>query len=951
MKTQPAFDIGRALRAAFAGLFGAGRIGAPLKAPKALAVLLLTVPLVVTSLPASATTFLERAQEYFDAGDLDAAEVELKNALQRDPTDAGARFLLGKVHLQKGDPETALKELLRAQELGYSGEEFDLTLAFAQLNLKEFDKVVRGVPDQLSPDSETSRSLFVARGEALMNLGNFTEAEDAFDRVLSQGPHVRALVNKARLAVIAENPDQAREYLDRAIETDPDDPLLVAVDAEWFYRQRRYEDAKLRFARAIELDGTQAIARLGYIQSLVALGELEEADRITKNLMASQPSDLRVILQNSIVQFLRGNYDQAKTDADRVLSRADRQPQALLISGYSAYQLRQFEQARARLSSYIAQQPQDERARGVLGASLMQLGYTEQAYETLGAFEGDMPESDDYLEVLTDAALAAKDTETARKYVEHLAAKNPDDARIQERLGRLRLANGEFESGAEALRAALALNPKFERVYVSLFSLYVRLGNNAEALELARQVQENLPEKGLGYGLEGAALTANGDLAPAEAAFRTAISKNPENTLNIGNLARLLNIDGRDDEARSVFDTALSDNPDNLDLLLKYAALEFRTGDTDKSTTLLRTAVQKHPKSIRARMLLSSTLRSAGKPDEALAVSEAALAANPNRVDLIESVGLASLESQDWDGAAASFKRMTAAQSASPRAFELYSLALEGGGKLNEALQALDKATALAGSDTAYAPAKVRILLRLGRLDEAKAILEPAKAANPDAAETHLMEGSLALATNQAAAAASAFEKAFELAPESATLRDLVRAKQGAGKVDESVALMESWLGEHPRDLLIRRYLAGTLVVLSKWDQAEDQYKAILDIKPDEVVTLNNLAMIQLEQDSVSDALTNARKAVALAPQDPAIADTLGVVLLRAGEPQEAISVLTSARQAAPRSGSIGFHLAQALSASGDIEAAVAVLEEILGSNSRFGERSQAEELLASLTR
>ena len=178
-----------------------------------------------------------------------------------------------------------------------------------------------------------------------------------------------------------------------------------------------------------------------------------------------------------------------------------------------------------------------------------------------------------------------------------------------------------------------------------------------------------------------------------------------------------------------------------------------------------------------------------------------------------------------------------------------------------------------------------------------------------------------------------------------------MRAKQAAGQIDESVTVMENWLDEHPQDLLVLRYLAGTLTVLRDWDRAEDQYKAILDIKPNEVVTLNNLAMIQLEQESVSDAVVNARKAVALAPQEPALADTLGVALLRAGEQQEAVSVLTSARQAAPQSGSIGFHLAQALSAMGDAEGAVAVLEEVLRSDSRFGERGEAEALLAALTR
>src|SRR3546814_20865342 len=73
-----------------------------------------------------AASFLERAQQLFEEGDLPAAGVELKNALQRDPNDAEARFLLGRIHLKLGDARSAEKELLRARALGLSDPELDL---------------------------------------------------------------------------------------------------------------------------------------------------------------------------------------------------------------------------------------------------------------------------------------------------------------------------------------------------------------------------------------------------------------------------------------------------------------------------------------------------------------------------------------------------------------------------------------------------------------------------------------------------------------------------------------------------------------------------------------------------------------------------------------------------------------------------------------------------------
>src|SRR3546814_611718 len=146
-----------------------------------------------------AASFLERAQQLFEEGDLPAAGVELKNALRRDPNDAEARFLLGRIHLKLGDARSAEKELLRARELSLSDPELDLLLAYSQLGQQEFDAVVSGIDEELKADSALARDLFVARGEALLGLGRFDEAEAIFDRVLQDGPTVQALVNKARI--------------------------------------------------------------------------------------------------------------------------------------------------------------------------------------------------------------------------------------------------------------------------------------------------------------------------------------------------------------------------------------------------------------------------------------------------------------------------------------------------------------------------------------------------------------------------------------------------------------------------------------------------------------------------------------------------------------------------------------------------------------------------------
>ena len=61
---------------------------------------------------------LASAQAFIQASDLQAAVVELKNAIQLDPQAPTPRFELGKLYLEMGDYSGAEKELSRSMELG-----------------------------------------------------------------------------------------------------------------------------------------------------------------------------------------------------------------------------------------------------------------------------------------------------------------------------------------------------------------------------------------------------------------------------------------------------------------------------------------------------------------------------------------------------------------------------------------------------------------------------------------------------------------------------------------------------------------------------------------------------------------------------------------------------------------------------------------------------------------
>ena len=918
-------------------------------APTLLAVLVIAAQLVLAPAPAWAASFLERAQEYFAEGDLPSATVELKNALQRDPDNAEARFLLGRVHLQAGDLPGAEKELLRARELGYQGDDFELTFSALRLRQGRYQEVVSDLAADIEIDTDIKKDLFAARAEALLGLGQIDEATAIYDRILGAGPHARALLGKARIAMALGDPETARDYLDRSAELGPDEPDLVFTDAIWLYQQRRFEESETRFARAVSLEPTRLQAHLGQIQSNMVLGELEVAEELVRRLARRLPGNLLVVLQDAIVQFLRGEHRAAKSAADRVLAADDNQRQALLVAGYSAFQLGDYEQARSRLSGYLADHPTDKRARMVLGATFLRLDQAERAYEIVGSSEIEVPDSAAYLGVLTGAAFGAGDRAAGLRYLQRLAAKSPNNAEIQEKLGVARMQSGDDEGAAQALKISIALAPGRLNPYTRLFAVQVRQQDLAKALETAQNIKTQFPENSAGNTFLGITHAALNDNEQARAAFQSAVDQDPGNIEAATNLAAILRLEGENAAARAVFDGVLQSEPGHLRTLLAYADLERQAGNQAEAEKIWRQAMAANAQAPQPRVLLARSILKTGRIGEALALAEQGLAEHPEDSGLLETVGLARLRVGDNLGALEAFEALAIRRPENAQVQTYRMVALERNGKGTEALAAADAVLELDPTSSRARVARIRYLAQLGRLAEAKDALATLKQEGGNQAELLLIEGRIALVERRFDDAAAALDRAHELQPSNTITIELARALHAADRKTDGFALLRNWLHDHPKDLRVHTFLVESLVALDRLPEARDQYRIIINLAPDNVRALSNLAALEVQLGAADKAVPLARKGLELSPGNGPAAYALARALLETGALEEALGLLEALRKASETHTGVRYHYARALAVNGQPKKAISELQALLADKAHESHRVRAEALLETL--
>lgn len=133
------------------------------------------------------------------------------------------------------------------------------------------------------------------------------------------------------------------------------------------------------------------------------------------------------------------------------------------------------------------------------------------------------------------------------------------------------------------------------------------------------------------------------------------------------------------------------------------------------------------------------------------------------------------------------------------------------------------------------------------------------------------------------------------------TLRYAV-ALESAGRLSQAAAVYTQLLVEQP-DLALAWINLGNVHRQSGLPEAaQEDYRTALEIEPDAVDALNNLAWLLFEEGAeLEEAERLARQAVALGGPDPYLAqDTLGQILLRQGRCEEATRTFSAALRPEP---------------------------------------------------
>lgn len=141
--------------------------------------------------------------------------------------------------------------------------------------------------------------------------------------------------------------------------------------------------------------------------------------------------------------------------------------------------------------------------------------------------------------------------------------------------------------------------------------------------------------------------------------------------------------------------------------------------------------------------------------------------------------------------------------------------------------------------------------------------------------------------------------------------------------------------------------LADIAYMQRNWEEAEEIYKQVIELDPNNATALNNYGYMLAELGkNLDEAEAMIRKALKIRPKEPAFWDSLGWVYFQRGKYEEALKWVEKAVKAQPNDAELRYHLGMIFWKLGEREKALRELREAVKIDPKHPQANEALEQL-----
>ena len=467
-------------------------------------------------------------------------------------------------------------------------------------------------------------------------------------------------------------------------------------------------------------------------------------------------------------------------------------------------------------------------------------------------------------------------------------------------LGRLEQLEGNLPEAGKAFDRAIALTPKDATMWVEIGRLRYAGAEHLLAIKAADYALQLDPANVRALEFRGQIVRDQLGLAAALPWFKAALEHAPDDLSVLGEYAATLGELGQAREMLAVTRKMIELDPSNPRAFYLQAVMAARAGKTRLARSLLNhtgTALSDVPGAMLLEGVLQIREGNYYLAIEALEKLAKLQPANPKaQVLLARAYYLAG----EYRTVVKRFGATALWQEASPYLQTLVARSYEALGQRDMAAPLLDRAAFR--PDGLLVPvhrgSRIGTLIAKGQYDEAEALAEANRVANPGSAISQSLAGDVQLAKGNGAGALVRYRQAARVRISEGLFARMVAALLMENDRGEARQFAEAFLYWNPTSQLAQRICGSLAADDGDWSRARMLFEHLEANGSDrDVALMSELALVQLRDGDAQAAEATARKAYRLQRASPIAAQAWGLSLAVLGkDPQNADALLQKAR-------------------------------------------------------
>lgn len=843
------------------------------------------------------------AKQHLAAQEPKSAVIELKNAIQADPKNALARYLLGEIYLSSGNGLSAEKELSKAYELGYDKKPLLPKLARAYALTEQDQEILALAAHQELLSGENLIQFLAYKTLALLRTNEAEQAKASVALAMeNDANNAYTLLAQAYIDFAEQKSDKAITATKRVLTARPDQVDAILLQGQIAMSQGNYQLASENFEKFIALQPDTFSTNLLLADALFKDQQYVAAEKYIDIVLTALPKHGYTNYLKAAVLLEKKAFKEAKQYAENAIGQNFKTAQVKLIAGVSSYFSNNHEMSYYYLNDIESVLPANHPARKMLAISQIEIGEIEGISENLAGLSGKDAHDSDFLSALSYQLLTVGDKAQAKALLTQSEGEKTtsslsteQQAKVKARAGILKLLMNEPGS-AEEFEKAIDLDPDFPEAELALVLSSLKAGDIENATTLAIQWQNKYPQKVAGKLLLARIYMSQQAYDDAQEIVDQALASNPEHGTTLVTAAQLSKLKGQNKEAHEFMLRAHKVAPDSPQVLGSLFQLALTQEDADKKFAIeaISQAYERNKASTLHIILQAQSLLAQRKLQAAVDVLKTHTPdiKTPNRYWQILTATYNRL--RQFDNVTAT---LDAWQKTSPHLIDpvLYLVDFYiNQRKPDLALTQVNQALTAHVNNNLLLLVKAQLLLKSRQPEQAKLVYTQIDKSKLEPAVAQGVEGHFALIDKDFAKAESLLKASYDAAPSNQKSYLLTMTYDAQGKQDKAIAHLKAHLNSTPTDLNGRQLLANYTVVTDP-DAAIAQYQEIVKVRPKNYLALNNLAWLHMEKGQLEAALDYSERAYESAPEHPNVADTLSMILLKQGEIRKALPMAEKA--------------------------------------------------------